>query len=145
MRRILKRKTDYRASFTPPIQEKAFWPGPGDNEGLSLSRKKSEAHPDFLDEWQFKAGCTIKDDNLRETCGVCAFFVEAARQMGLEVRPDPIVPGNPGHVILPQITYEKFENSVEGRREILILVGKLIELASHRILIAPGTPNPPKA
>jgi len=143
LRRILPRKLYYRATSAPPIQETAFWPGPRDRDGLSLFRRRSEAFAHFLDEWEFKAACTHPDANLRENCGVCAVLAEAARDIGLEVRPDPIVPDDPGHVVLPQINFPAFDGSIEGRRRILVWVGQLIELASQRILIAPGTPNPP--
>ncbi len=144
MRRILPRKLHFRQAFTPPIQEAAFWPGPNDDEGLSLSRRRSEAFPHFLDEWQFKAACTHPDPNLRDRCGVCAILVEAAISIGLEVRTDPILPDDPGHVTLPQINYREFQDSIEGRQQIQIWIGMLIELASQRILIQPGTPNQPQ-
>ena len=99
----------------------------------------------FLDEWQFKAACTHTDANLREKCGVCAVLVEAAQAIGLVVQPDPILPDDPGHVVLPQINYPEFDGSPEGRQRILVWVGQLIELASQRTLIVPGTPNPPAA
>ena len=143
MRRVLPRKKDFRATLTPPIQEGAFWPGPNDHDGLSLSRRRSEVFGHFLSEWQFKAACTHPDQNLRERCGVCAILAGAAQAIGLEVRPDPIIPDDPGHVLLPQITYQEFQESAEGRQRILVWIGQLIELASQRILIAPGTSSPP--
>ena len=139
MRRILPRKTHFRQSFTPPIQEVAFWPGPNDLDGLSLSRRRSELFPYFLDEWQFKDACTHPDPNLRDRCGVCAFLAEAARAIGLEVQLDPIIPDDPGHVLLPQINFREFDGPLESRQQILTWIGQLIELASQRILILPGT------
>lgn len=142
MRRFFLSKKHYRPAFTPPIQEGAFHPGKNDKDGLSLSRRRTELFTTFFDEWQFKAACTHPDDNLREHCGVCAVLVEAAHHLGLEVRPDPILPDDPGHVILPQITYTAFsEGTEELRGQIRIWISRLIELASDRILIAPGTPN----
>ena len=139
MRRILPRKKDYHPSRTPSIQETAFWPRPNDVEGLSLSRRRTAENSHFLDENQFKAACSHPDANLRLRCGVCAVLVAAAQAIGLQVRPDPIIPDDPGHVYLPDINYLDFDRSPESRQKILIWVGQLIEIASQNILILPGT------
>ena len=141
MRRLLLRKTIFRAASSPPIQEGAFQPGKNDRHGLSLSRRRTSLNAHFLDEWQFKKSCTHPDTKLRDSCGVCAFLTEAAREIGLRVQPDPTT-DDPGHVILPQINYLSFENSDSDRAQIRIWINQLIEHASKLLLIPPGTANP---
>lgn len=141
MRRLLLKKTIFRAAFTPPIQEEAFRPRKSDENGLSLSRRRTLLNAHFLDEWQLKKSCTYPDAKLRDSCGVCAFLTEAAREIGLSVQPDPTT-DDPGHVILPQINYLSFENSDSDRVQIRIWINQLIEHASRMLLIHPGTANP---
>lgn len=138
MRRLLPRKEHFRKRHSPPIQERAFWPGPRDLDGLSLSSRRTERDPGFLDEHQFQSACTHPDEKMRNGCGVVAILAETARAIGLEVKPDPILPEDPGHVLLPQINIRDFDGPIESRRRILEWIGQLIDAASQRILIAPA-------
>ena len=141
MRRVLAMKSHFRTQKTP-LQEQAFQPRKDESEGISISRLCSLLNPDFLGEWQFKANCTVKDDRLRDTCGVVAVLAQAARELGLKVVPDPMLPEDPGHALFPQINFPDFEGNRrtdESYAQIRIWINGLIELASRRILIAPGT------
>jgi len=108
-------------------------------DGLSLSSRRSDCNPGFRDEDMFKSACTHPDEKMRSGCGVAAILVETARAIGLDVKPDPILPEDPGHVLLPQINIRDFDGSIESRRRILEWIGQLIDAASLRILIAPAT------
>lgn len=148
LRWLLNRKQHFRANHTPPILEEAFQPRKTDDKGLSLSRRKSDLHPDFPDEWEFKARNRHPDQNLKDTCGVCAILVQAAREIGLRVDPDPIIDEStgavidPSHVLLPDINFGDFEgdnSTLEKRERIRTWINELIEHAKDRILIPPGT------
>lgn len=143
MRRFLNFKSHFKSKLSPPLQEGAFHPGKNDNDGLSMSRRKSETFPNFLNEHQLKIACTHPDPKIREECGVCAFLVEFASGIGLQI---DIAPEDHdlGHIMLPQIKYDLMfgENaSEETRRPIRLLITKMVQEASKHLLIPPGKPN----
>jgi hypothetical protein len=136
MRRILLIKKHWK---NERLLEGTFWPIQG-HLGLSLSRGKSEQHPEFLNEWECKTACTIQDQRLRETCGVCGVLVSEVREVGLTIQHDPIIPEDPGHVLLPEITSNAIEQGTEEQRlKLREKIGALVDFAKHRILIKPGT------
>jgi len=138
MRRIFHKKKHYNSSLSPTVRADAFFPRPAENTGISLSRRKSDTYPHFLDEHLFKSACGYNDPEYRAKCGVCAFQIEFAYSIELEVKPMP-TEEDKGHVELPQITYDDFYQSNEQRhQEIMSLILKIIAEASDNLLIQPG-------
>ena len=145
MRRMLYKNKQYDPHSMPPILAGAFQPRRCDHDGLSLSRRRTEAHPDFLTAEQMKSACAVQSSRDRRECGVCAVIVESVREIGMTIvlsRTD----NDPGHVHLDQIKYKDFEGAEstdESFDKIAIWISRLVQLASKNILIEPGPPPAP--
>lgn len=145
MRRILYKNKQYDPRLMPPILAEAFHPRKGDHDGLSLSRRHSEAFPHFLTAEQVKAACAVQSSRDRLACGVCAVVVESVRAIGLTAVSSP-TDTDPGHVHLAQINYKDFEGidaTDESFAKIVVWIRQLVKLACENILIEPGPPPAP--
>ena len=139
MRRFFHSSKHYKPKSSPLIQEGAFHPRPADDTGISLSRRKSEEFPHFLDESALKAACAHPDPKIRENCGVCAFRRDDMSLIDLKIDTDPL-PSDLGHVLLPQINYDDFfgpNSTIEQQEFIRLLIRKIIAIADKMMLIAP--------
>ena len=145
LRWLLLMRKHYQANLTPPILEEAFQPRKKDDRGLSLSRRKSDAHPEFPDEWEFKARNRYPEAKLRDTCGVCAVLVQAARKLGLRVEPDPIVDDDPGevrdpsHVLLPDINSIDFGTALSTSDNALRKISNDLSLTANALALDGGS------
>lgn len=146
MRRILDQPKQYDRRKPVPLQEGAFLPRKVDDTGLSLTRRRSEVHPEFLTPEEFKARCA--DPKIRETAGIVQLATGQVTALPTVVTPDPIPPnpaegveGDVGHVLLPEINYLDFAgpaSTEETRKRVRLLAAELVPLAQPVIL--PGFP-----
>lgn len=142
MRRVLNQPKQYKSGRPVPLQEGAFLPGKRDDTGLSLTRRQSEARPEFLTPDGFKARCS--DPKIRETAGVVQLLTSRVTALGVTVNPDPVlpdpdkgVPGDSGHVLLPEINFLDFAgptSTEETRSRIRLWAAELVPLAEAVIL-----------
>ncbi len=143
MRRVLDQPKQWDPRKHPHcLQEGAFFPRKSDDTGLSLTQRRTSSHPEFLDEYEFKARCG--DPKHRLTCGVVAIDSAAVEEVGLTVAPDPIppspdgtLPGDPGHVLLPQISWAAW-NDEASREQVRKWASKLAKHDRISALIEPG-------
>jgi len=91
MRRVLNTRKQHDRRKIPALQEGAFFPRPRDVDGLSMFRRQSDLHPDFLTSEQFKRNCP---ESMARTCGVLGLPAHAVQSLGLTIVPDddPEVP-----------------------------------------------------
>lgn len=138
IRRILKRLPDYNREKTPPLQAGAFFPTKRDDDGLSMNRRVSSEHPQFLDAEQLKNWHEVPD-GIRETCGVLAISAATVREVGLTITPNPS--SSPGHVLVEEINWADFEENEANDEARTRILGWALQLAKRAdILIAPGKP-----
>ncbi|REK25883.1 MAG: hypothetical protein DWQ45_08040 [Planctomycetota bacterium] len=88
----------YDPAAAEPASPRAFQPHPeNDPEGLSVSRAKSEEHPDFPSLGEASLGPS------RHGYFVAVLRVGDLRQRGIDVVADPLEE-NPGHALIPDLT-----------------------------------------
>jgi len=123
-----------------------------DPDGLSLSRRQTITHPEFLRPDQFKANCS--DDKMRRTAGVLLILVDDVWQIvGLLVRPQPVeantergLMGDPGHVVIPEINSRQYDDGQESTEETRAKIREMAAALAYRysdtkhFAILPGEP-----
>jgi hypothetical protein len=105
------------------ISPVAFRPHPlHDHRGLSLSRCRSDRHPEFLTKEEFaNTGSNASGYYLAE------FNVGVLRAHGLRVIADPIRPDNLGHVLLPELNSSNESNKQRMKELQLLLATRLVK------------------
>ena len=99
LRRILDKDEQYKPE-SQSIFYGAFKPTSIDDEGISLTRAKSETHPEFLDDQEFGL-------QGRNPAGyyIAWFRLTDLVAENIVVQPSP-EPSDPGHVHLPDLWYD---------------------------------------
>ena len=125
MRRILS--GHFRPNRSLIFQEGAFIPGKNDDTGISLSRRKSDANPDFITPEQLKAACTHPVEANRLNCGVVQLPAGIITGAGLSINPDALAE-DPGHCLIPEINFHDWKDGGEqSRGQIRKWITKLVE------------------
>ncbi len=139
MRGVLNQPKQYDSRRQVPLQEGAFLPRKVDNTGLSVSRRQSDTHPEFLTPEQLKTRCRA---HRPETSGVIQVSGKQLEELGLRIQPDPVeanaetgILADPGHSLLPDINFVDFATDI-GRERIRVWAAQLVEIA--QVAIAPG-------
>lgn len=108
------------------IQREAFRPTASDVTGISVFRSKLCQPMDALTGLdQFKAAGYY----------VAMISVQALKNLGLTVNPDPLADGPPGHAIIPEINSHAYQNRKHEMKPILL---ELARLASAEIVHRPS-------
>lgn len=137
MRGVLSQQ--YKLRQQVPLQQGAFLPKKNDITGLSLSRRQSVAHPDFLTPQQLKGRCRAQT---AETSGVVQLIARHVESLGIRIRPDPVEANaeagdlaDPGHALLPDINITDWADDA-ARERMRLWASQLIPFVE--VVIEPG-------
>jgi hypothetical protein len=139
IRRVLKRLNEYDRGKTPPLQAGAFFPTKRDDDGLSMNRRNTPEHPQFLTPEQLKNWHEVPE-GIRQTCGVLAISTSIVRNSGLTVTPSPA--STPGHVIIEELKWGDFEENEHNDQKRTQIMAWALQLAKQADMpILPGKPS----
>jgi hypothetical protein len=118
--RRIPRSTGWYDPAADIVDPRAFRPPERDTTGLSVSRAKSDAHPDFRSAAEDAAAGGNASGYY-----VAVLRVGDLRAHGIDVVSKPELPENPGHAEIPMLTYAT-RKSDEATDAISLMAGKLI-------------------
>ena len=115
LRRIPRNADFYDPNLSLPITPHAFRPNHQDSDGISLFREKAISR-EALSQTGRKPPYIVASLKARDLC-----------DLGFTIIPTLDDSGIPGHVVVPELSWEAYENNKQSLKE---LTKKLAELAS---------------
>lgn len=112
------------------VQREAFRPTEQDTTGLSVLRARFAKPLDTL--------ANLSEDKAKKYY-VARISVADIRKLGLTVTSDPITGGPPGHAVIPELSWERYEGAKDRIKPILV---ELAKLASTDIVHGPSSNSP---
>lgn len=115
------------AELPIPIQAAAFRPNPKDRTGLSVFRARFVEPAGTL---------TTVAEEKRADYLVVRIHIQDLRRLGLSILPEPNPDGPPGHAVIPELSWDRYNADKKRSKEVQF---ELADIASRNIVYGSKT------